>query len=228
MGLHFKRQSFYYRHLHRRRRLLKTGIFIALLLVIVVAGAVFFLWSRRGSSSPPDTSAHTTTINYQPFTTFTTDYFTFQADKDWQAVPAETTPTSFVYRELKKNLVERDLTIYVNQLPPRLMLTYILPVDVTGNEMKTGDVSQHCRTSLPADYLKNSRNPKETTMGGVNFLCWADSASVTIGTGQRGGSYQVSLSHGQIKAQYFLLYHDLAYNPRPEIFKQLVGSFQSR
>ncbi len=228
MSLRFKRQTFYYGKLRRRSRLLKAGMLGGTLLILVVAFASVLLWQRRGENSSPDTSGRTTTTNYQPYKTFTTDYFSFQTDKNWEAVPAESTPTSFVYRAYKNKLVERDLTVYINQLPPRLMLTYVLPVEVSGNRLLTDDVSEHCRTSVPADFLAKSRNPTETVINGVHFTCQTDGTSVTIGTGVKGASYQADMSHRGSSAQYFILYRDVSYTARPQLFKTIVDSFKSQ
>ncbi len=228
MSLSFKKDSYYYGRKHRRVWLLRFAIFACACLIIAAAAFAIFFWNRHGENSGPDNSSKSRTINYQPNQTFTTSYFTFQTDKNWKAVPAESTSTQFVYRSFKSQIVERELTVYVNQLPPRLMLTYVLPVQVAGNKMQPGDISQHCRTSLPADYLAHSNNPRDTVMGGVNFLCWTDSSRILIGTGIKGGSYQATMPHQGGSAQYFLLYNDVAYTPRPEVFKDIVQNFQSK
>lgn len=202
-------------------------IFLSLIVMATVVLAVA-LWQRHGNNSPPVASQRGKTTDYQPFKTFKTDYFRFQTDQNWQAVVAESTPDSFVYRAFKGKLVERDLTVYVNTLPPRLMLTYVLPVRVQDNRLLSGDISAHCRDYLPASYLAGSRAPMATSFKNVAFTCQTDGTSTTIGTGVEGGSYQAIMRRaGNNSAKYFLLYHDLTLNPRPGIFKSIVDSFES-
>ena len=189
--------------------------------------AVSLILRHPGVNSPSQATTQPKTTEYQPFKTFTSPYFTFQTDKNWQAMPAEYTANIYVYRAFRNNLVERDLTVYVNTLPVNLMLTYILPVQVTGNKLSASDISQHCRNYLPASYLASSRNPTSVTVETVNFTCQTDGTSVTIGTGTKGGSYQTTMTRKNgTSAQYFLLYHDLTFSSRPEIFKTITESFK--
>lgn len=202
-----------------------------LLVVLLIAAVIWFgsvFWRQAGSNSDPTTSQKGATINYQPYKTFTTPYFKLQTDQNWQPVAQESTGHHYVYRAFKGKLVERDLTVYVNELPPRLMLTYVLPATPLGNHLQTTEVSQHCRASLPPSYLKTSNNPTTTTIGGVSFTCQTDGTGTTIGSGVKGGSYQANLRRTDgSTANYFLLYHDLAFTPRPQLFKAIVDSFKS-
>ncbi len=228
MALHFSRDSFYFRRLRRRRRLIGTAILLLILLLVATAVFISLFWQHGDQNSPSVIGKQNKPVNYQPYKTFTTPYFQLQTDQNWQAVPAESTAHAYVYRAFKGRLVERDLTVYVNELPPRLMLTYILPVRVDGNQFTAGSVSDHCRTAAPAAYLAKSRNPIEVTIDSVHFICQTDGTSTTIGTGLKGGSYQTALSRPNgSSAQYFLLYHDLAFNPRPQLFKDIVDSFKT-
>ncbi len=199
---------------------------IMLIAGIVLAGV--WLWNRGGNNSAPQTSTQNKTVNYQPYKTFNSPYFSFQTDQNWEAVPAESNSNTFVYRSIKNKLVERDLTVYVNSLPINSMLTYILPVQLQSDRFLTDDVSDHCRSSVPASYLASSRNPTTTTIKKVSFKCQVDGTSTTIGTGVEGGSYQADLVRQDgSKARYFLLYHDLSFTPRPQLFKTIVDSFRS-
>src|SRR5581483_3334556 len=119
MALQFSKDSFHYRKLQRRRRLIVFWVILAALIIVGVIIAVLYLWKRGGQNSPSQTSQHGKTISFQPYKTFTTPYFEMQTDQDWQAMPEESNATTFVYRAFKAKLVERDLYIYINTLPPR-------------------------------------------------------------------------------------------------------------
>ncbi|HSX24061.1 MAG TPA: hypothetical protein VLE74_03110 [Candidatus Saccharimonadales bacterium] len=229
MAFHFFWQSDHYRRLRRRIRIISLLILLLLALIAAVLLAANTIWRHPGQNSPSQSSSKAQTTNYQPYTTFNTPYFTFQADKSWQAVPAESTPNTFVYRGFRNKLVERDLTVYINTLPLNLMLTYVLPAQVIGGQLASGDISRHCSTYLPPDYVAHSRNPAPATVDSVSFTCQTDGTSVTIGTGMRGGSYQITMVRkGGSTAKYFLLYHDLSFTPRPAIFKAIVDTFKAQ
>lgn len=231
MALIFNRQRFYYRSLSRRRKALRLSIICLILSLVAVGIFGYFFWRHHGSDSSPVQAVKPQTSVYEPFLTFTTPYFQFQTDKNWQYEPNESTSNTFVYRGFRGKLVERDLTVYVNALPTpqSLLLTYILPVQAQGNTLISQNISDHCRTVVPAAELAASRNPRIVVVGGVTFTCQVDNSSTIIGTGMIGGSYQTSLTRTDgSQAKYFLLYHDLAYEPNPEIFKAIVDSFRSR
>jgi hypothetical protein len=228
MALNFSRESFHYKKLRRRRRWLRGSMLTLSALIIGIIIFIVIFYHRSGSDSDPVRSKPSKTVIYDPYKTFTTPYFTFRTDKNWQARPAESTATMFVYRSFKGQLVERNLTVYVNQLPPRLKLTYVLPVEVQKDRFAASSISDHCRSAVPASFLRHSRNPYEVSINDVHFTCWTDSPLTIIGTGVEGGSYQATMErkNGQT-AQYFLYYQDVAFTPRPELFQSIVDSFQS-
>jgi hypothetical protein len=228
MALHFNYRADHYRKLRRRIRIISLAMLVLVLAIAAILLITNYVYRHRGNNSPAQESANTKTIDYQPFTTFTTAYFSFQTDKSWQAVPAESTSTIFVYRSSRNNLVERDLTVYVNTLPINLMLTYVLPAQAKGNQLASSNISEHCRNYVPPSYLASSRNPVSVTFETVRFTCQTDSTGVAIGTGSRGGSYQLVMPRKNgTAAQYFLLYNDRAFTHKPDIFKAIADSFHS-
>jgi hypothetical protein len=217
-------------HVIRRfNRWLMAGLlFIVFIILVVAVSLVLWFLNLRSDESGQPTSRGETTIN-DPFKTFKTDYFTFKTDKTWQFVPEESSANTFVYRSIKKGLVQRDLTVYVNNLPSNLLLTAVLSADAGKNSFKIRQMSGHCRKALPDNYLKTTRNPAEVTIDGVSFTCQADNDQTIIGTGLSGNGLSTVLNRGNgATAGYLLLYHDLEFTPKPSIFRDIVEGFKSR
>lgn len=165
---------------------------------------------------------------YQPLKTFKTKYYSFEAEKEWNFVPKESSQSVFVYRQSHKNIVMSDLKIYVNSLPGDLLLTNILPVKPAGDQFNTDQISPHCKEALPKNYLLTNRNPKNVVFKGVSFKCWSDGTLPVVGTGLYGGSYQSELEGKKSgKNKFFLIYNDRQYNQTLFKFQNIVESFKA-
>jgi hypothetical protein len=217
-------------HLIKRfNRWLMAGLlFICLVvLAVVVSLALWFLHQQNENAAQPSSRGETTINN--PFKTFETDYFTLKADETWQFVREESSSNTFVYRSFRNGLVLRDVTVFVNTLPPNLLLTGILSADAAGDRFKIRGISGHCKKALPPNYLDATRNPADVIIDGVSFTCQADNDQTILGTGIRSSGLSASLKRQNgTRAGYFLLYHDLESNPKTAVFKDIIEGFRSR
>lgn len=211
----------------RKHRLMIS--FLVFLLLVVACGIIIFIWyvTRAGSDDQPQSDIRSNSFN--PLKTFDTPYFSFETDKSWSFISKESSNDTFVYRSSRNNVVMRDMTVFVNTLPPNLLLTYVLPVEADGNRFIPGNVSDHCKEYLKDRIKPGDNNPIDADVASVRIKCQVDGTSATVGTGLKNGSYQVSLSgKGGRTNKYYLLYHDLQYTPNLDTFTTIVRSFQAK
>jgi hypothetical protein len=207
----------------------KAIAFLSLMLVVIICAVAVFAWyiSQAGNTDQPQSDIRSD--NFNPLKTFETPDFTFQTDKSWSYIKDESSANKFVYRSSKKNVVMRDMTVYVNSLPPNLLLTYVLPVEPAGDKFAPGDISNHCKSYLKNKIKLGDNNPVEATIESVRIKCQVDGTSATVGTGLVNGSYQTELTgKSGKKNRYYLLYHDLQYSPDLDTFTAIVRSFRSK
>lgn len=213
-----------YRILRKHKRAIL--VLSVLLLIVLVIYGIFIWYIHQGDRNyQPQTDLKSK--NFNPLETFKTAYFTFDTDKSWKFIPSESTNNKFVYRSFEKNITLRDLTVYIDSLPPNPLLTYVLPVEENNDRFLIGNISDHCK-----NYLKTKpgdNNPVEDIIDSVKINCQVDGTSYTAGTGVKGGSYQATLTRkdGQPK-KYFLLYHDLEFDPEPSQFVNITQSFRTQ
>ena len=170
-------------------------IFLSLVFLAALAMYLIFLWyvsKDQNSISQPRTEFKTD--SYRPLQTLETDYFSFDADKSWSFIEKESTDNLFVYRSSVKNIVRRDLRVFVNSMPDNPLLTRVLPVDEAGDRFEVGHVSEHCKEYLKDHIKSGNNNPIQATIESVDIKCQIDGTSNTVGTGKKGGSYQTILS----------------------------------
>lgn len=214
-----------YRVLRRHKRAI---LFMCVLLFLVLACYGAFAWyvSQGDDIDHPQTDIKSK--NFNPLNTFKTPYFYFEADKTWQFVKNESSPNIFVYRSSKKEIVMRDLTVYVDTLPKDRLLTRILPVEGGGDHFVAGEVSGHCKDYLKGTIKPTNNNPVPASIESVSFTCQVDSTSNTVGIGQKGGSYGAVLTGESGKSsRYYLLYHDLRFTAQYSDFVNIVRSFHA-
>lgn len=204
-------------------------IFLSLAFMLALVMYLIFMWyvskDQNGISQP---RTEFKTDSYRPLQTFETDYFSFEADKSWSFIEKESTDSLFVYRSSAKDIVRRDLRVYVNSLPNNPLLTRVLPLDEAGDRFEAGQVSEHCKDYLKDRIKPGNNNPIQATIESVDIRCQVDGTSNTVGTGKKGGSYQVTLSTGGRPNKYYLLYNDLEYEPKFNNFVNIVQSFRAK
>lgn len=214
----------------RKRFLFRVRIFLLLLLIAAIATGTYTYYAvvSRQSSNTQSTTTSQETSGYfaSSIQIFRSPYFQFQADKTWAEVPTESTSSKFVYRSLRANLVEHDLTIYVNEVPPALAATRVLPVNLKGDsEFLPLTVSDHCLKAAGA----STATDREITLDNVRMLCNSDSTNYTVMIGHAGGSTVLNLLRPDgTSAKYSILYNNLKATPDASQIIQIASSFQAR
>lgn len=214
----------------RKQFLFRVRIFFLLLSIPILGAAGYAYYSvisRQNSNTAASSTSQETSGYFAPSVKlFRSTYFQFQTDNTWAEVPAESTANKFVYRSLRANLVEHDLTIYVNEIPATLSANRVLPVNLkSGSELLPITTSEHCK--------KVSGNPAvhelQTTVNNVSMLCAADSTNYTVLVGQTGGSTVINLQRpDKTMAKYSILYTNLRATPDATQLMQIADSFQAR
>jgi hypothetical protein len=225
--------SSYYREqgYHSRKKLLRRLRNALLLIVFVIFAGIGYVAydaykEAQASEQPsklsdPVTSAFVASDEVQK-----TQYFQFQTPHTWTAIANETTSDKFVYRESHSGITDAQLTIYVNQSPPSIQSTRILPVTITPGKIIPDDVSPHCNTVAPGG---NKQGYAQIKMLSVNFLCDSDNTNYSVLVGVKGGSNILTLERAEGKtATYIIYYENLKANPSGNQIKSIMGTFQPR
>jgi hypothetical protein len=217
-------------HAQRRKFIRRVGLFFILIVIILGVGAgLAYVDSIRtkGSNTEAATTTETTTSYFEPnVQVFRTGYFQFQANSSWAQIIPESTDNKFVYRSKRGSLIERELVIYVNQIPDNLAVTHILPVDIKADgSLSAGTFSDHCGKTLPA----GQRSTRVLVEQQVSFLCWVDNTKYDALVGQINGTTKLSLPRpGGSLATYAIYYSDVTATPSSVGLEDIVQTFQTR
>lgn len=214
----------------RRSFLLRVRLFILCMALLIFAAGAYAYYSvvSRQSSNTNSTSTSRQTSGYfaASVKVFNSSFFQFQADKTWAEVPAESTPTKFVYRSHRANLIEHELTIYVNEIPPALAANRVLPVNLKGDsELLPISVSEHCLKTAGAP---TGDNPV-VELDRVKLACDSDSTNYTVLVGLAGGNTVLDLLRpDNTRAKYSIAYSNLKATPDATQLNQIAETFQTR
>lgn len=216
---------------HKRKKfLLKAWILFLSFAVILIAAASYGYYaiiSRQSSNTDNSSTSRATKSYYAPSVkVFRSPFFQLQMDDTWFELPAESTPTKFVYRSLRSNLIEQELTIYVNDIPEILTPNRVLPVNLKSeSEFLPITVSEHCIKAAGGPNITSAR----VTLDRVTFRCDADSTDYRVMAGEVNGTTTFNLQRPDgTRAKYALYYTNLKATPDGTQFTQIVDSFQTR
>ncbi len=211
--------------LRKHKKIIASLVIILFLLICSYLFFIFYI-AKEKPIEQPKTEVHTGSFN--PLQTLRTPYFSFEADNSWSFIEQESSADTFVYRSSKKNIVSRDLRVYVNHLPQNQFVTYVLPLEADGDQFSFEAVSDHCRDYLKDKIQPGNNNPIEASVESVNIKCQIDSKDTKVGTGQKDGGYLTQLTSESGKSnKYFIVYRDLEFTPRLSIFTNIVSSFRA-
>lgn len=212
----------------RRKRYLRLAWSLAVLVLIALIAGLLYLYHQatKEDQNNNTTSGQTTKYLAPSIRVFDTSYFHFQTNNTWAEIPAETTANKFVYRSIRAGLVEHEIVIYVNQVPPDLAVNRVLPV-VQKEDFSLSPfiTSEHCINSVGGPRAM----PFEVVVDRVKMPCKADSTNYTVLVGLIDGSTTMSLARPDgSKATYIIHYADVrAISGRGEL-AQIIDKFQTR
>lgn len=216
-------------HHHQKKFLRRTSWFL-IFVIICIVGFVGYAYVDSLNESSSNTEEKTTSNESAGYFAPTvgiirSPFFQFQANKSWSQATSDSTSNKFVYRSLRDSLIERELTIYVNE-SPNLSSTRVLPVNLKGAaELLPQAVSDHCGKT----FTTKQQSIQTVTIDRVSFNCQPDSTSYTVSVGLIGGNTQIALTrpNGQ-KATYIIQYSDVTATPSSSHLAEIISTFQTR
>ena len=217
---------------HSRRRYLKK-VYVFIIIIAAIAVLIFIairldsLLQDKVNTPESTTSQQTSAYFASSDKVFTTDYFQFQAPKNWVEIPSESTKTKFLYRGVNKPIIEDELIIYVNKIPGDISATRLLPVDITdgGYMLSPDSLSGHCKKASANDNI----DEKILTYKKVMMNCDVDNTQFNVLVGLKGGSTLMKLKRPNgSTAEYTILYRNIKAIPDASQLLQIISTFQTR
>jgi len=225
---------YYHEHsFHKQTRFIRRFRVFIIIVILLAAAAGGVLYAdaflqRKKAAAPSKPTNESRAVVASSTDVFRTQYFQFQASKNWTFVANESSDKKFVYRYLRETLVQHSLVVYVNNdTESKESASRMLIVKQNEASLQPGDLSEHCKTLLPKD-AKNI--VQQATFQGATFECTPDDQaySVILGmAGQDASSLKLKRSDGTT-ASYTVVYQNLTTNPGTKEIYDIAGSFQAR
>lgn len=231
--------SNYYREqgYHSRKRLLRRLRYVVLaFLVLVLAGIGFLAYDvyreSVASVTPSDPTKAVTSTIATGTEIQSTPYFQFQTSEKWRAIANETKDGHYVYRQYSGPLVEQEFVVDVNRVGEEVLAlvqtTRVLPVSATetGNLKLEGNVSDHCKKSVPKE---TDHTQQIVKISQVSFACNPDSTNYIVVIGVIGGTNVITLPRlNGTTATYKLTYKNVSAQPNARDLDDMVETFEAR
>ena len=202
------------------------GGLVAAVLVVVGFFTYSFFIVKPADDLP--TSSIRTSVIAPDISVFRTQYFQFQASKNWQEVSSDEEDI-FRFRAIRDPLTEHDLTVYINPTQPeinRLRATRAQVVEVVedGTLTAVGGMTDPCVTS-GSDVKDNDMvSFNETT-----FKCVAGGALYDVLVSQKDGTPVIPMNRPDGSTINVVIYYrDLRAVPDGRELKRIVDTFQVR
>lgn len=217
----------YYQDKHKHKKLRRVGkLFIFLLFVLAIIAGYIWLDSISGSHEDvPVTSTKEESVLTPNIQTLKTPYFQFQAGHDWVEVPGVSKSPVFVYRQLNRQLIKREIQISVNVEKPPEKATRVLPVTVQNNRLSLGAVSEHCNKA--PGFTSGPDNPANMIWQGIPIICNPDSNdySVIVDVSNAQLGVLMQRTDGSV-VKFRIFYIDFSAIPDTKDLYDILNSFQ--
>ncbi|MGI9028334.1 MAG: hypothetical protein ACR2FM_05870 [Candidatus Saccharimonadales bacterium] len=214
----------------RRKRLIKRLLFLGVAIVLI--GGYFggkYIINTYFQEETIITEAPIKNVGYfEPSTQiFSSPYFQLQATKNWAQDINASTANKYIYRSYDGPLIERELTIYVNNIPDDIVVTRVLPalVDSGSKSLTLSPTSEHCGKGI----TDKKQLTQTLTVSGVTFKCNVDDNNFTVLVGKAGGTTSFDLLRPDgTTAKYAIYYRDVTAKPSSTELEQMLKTFQTR
>ena len=210
----------------RRSRLRLALISLSVLIVLIIGFVVYD--SLRSKPNVAQVAPATSTLGSQTERqVFNEPEFRFTADTTWEKLPpVDDSYNAYRYQSSSDGLARRQLTIYVNNLPKKYAVPYVLPVEVNGNKITPLATSPKCSEIQP---VKSNRNDVELSWAGVEFLCDPDGTAPEVATSHNKMGYNLRIT-GESGATntYFFVFRDSQSSPNLQTFGELLRTFEAK
>lgn len=200
-----------------------------LLLVLVVGGGIWiFFGSVKTKNQAPSISDVQQQVISDQTNTYVTTYFQFQDIGKWILDKNSSTPNKFHYLKYRGQILENQLTIYINQEPPSgdISAPRVLPVRIAGDQsLETTGVSDPCGSQ----YAKGEPHAtKIVTINGASMYCDPDTPLYGVVISEIGGDYHLNLRRpGGSTTKFIIVYRDMTLQPNSESLIRIANSFKA-
>ena len=216
---------------YRRHKSHIIRFLLGIIVMVTVVAAI--AWFFRGTNSVVNPAPVTRTVSSNEGATksFDEGIFTFSLPADWIVESHDT--QQYTLRSTKKYYDNRTLNIYLDTIPPNFALNRLLPVQVQGNTIQPGTVSDDCRSftggSISGAQQAQSLPNTPAKWQGISFLCDLSNYNRNaVGTGSVGSALNTITLSGPTsgKHSFLLVYTDHNVNPDYNIFYEMLQSFR--
>lgn len=165
-----------------------------------------------------------------PTKTFDEDVFSITLPADWKYLGRDPSIVYHPYRwqSTAQNETGRMLAVYVDNIPVDMAVNRLLPLEVQGDHLMPGPVSDNC-TTFTGDGASDGPSKNVTAKwAGVNFICDMENYERNVvGTGSMQAINSVEFTGQQTGTHpLFFTYTDDTAQPDYTIFSDALSSFK--
>jgi len=208
----------------------RRQMFITLFFIAAFAAVGYFIYSglRRPQAKPVTSGVENVQITGNK-RTFTNDYFQFEDTGTWSIDKNNSTANKITYLEYRKNQLEHQMVVYINQVPIPLYLAAprVLPLRIINdNSFQATNVSSPCGSTYPKGAL---HQVKEVQIANATMLCDPDSPQYMVVLSEINGDYRLHLKRPNgTPIQFVITYKDDGLASQPNSLINIANSFHTR
>lgn len=225
---YYLRQNKIQNNNHKKAKVIALAAKLLVVMILISSSYIGFDIWRDHKNAKPVVSRTQMIEQVASSQTFNTDFFQFNAEKDWTFDEKSSTKTKFVYKKIRGQLIEHELDIYVNDKQTSFEATHVLPVGIDGeSKLLAGPVSEHCKVTFPPK--GGNRNPANAKLANTSLLCNPDDIRyrLVVGLVNQGNLLKLKRVNGEI-ATYMITYQDLTFNNSGLDLTKIINSFEAK
>jgi hypothetical protein len=224
----------------RSKKPIIIGSGIVLLAALVLGGYLFVKQASEEGAQIKNGSATVRYVSAGPSqkSHFDEGLFSFDLPPAWKLVDHEVPPASnynvYTFQGTTATESSRLVSVYVDQIPTDMAVNHELSVQVQGNGLSHGTVSDNC-VNFVSDASRTTpqavaHEVSSSRWDGVDFLCDLGNYNRNVtGIGAQGAINKVTLAGPKHGAHsYFIVYTDANITPDYTVLYNLLDSFQAQ
>lgn len=212
------------------KRLFLYGLLAFALVWTGIVLAVIYLNRDQTVINQAPTVTRQVDVSNMPTKTFDEDAFSIALPSDWKYLGRDPSTVYHPYRwqSTAQNETGRMLAVYVDNIPVDMAVNRLLPLEVQGDHLMPGTVSDNC-TTFTGDGAGDAPSKNVTAKwAGVNFICDMENYERdVVGTGSTRAINSVEFTGQQTGTHtLFFTYTDNTAQPDYTIFSDALSSFK--
>lgn len=227
---------------YRRFSYVAAGTALVVIVVLLATGYWFVIHKAPKSNYQNSNSPLHTHVSASQAQSLKVDqpFFNLSLPGPWQETSAHADGdyNSLQWNYTDKQSGNRWFRVYVDTIPQKLAVNYMLPLTVAGNQLQPGQISDNC-TTFTQNATGNTSHDVSTPISqgtiearwqGVDFICDNSHVSHQVaGAASTDGLNKVTLSGPSAGAHsYYFVYEDDNYKPDYSIFSSILSSFRAK